>query len=54
MPAGPAPRTHSVKDIKEWEKRAGKKWASLSHAERWEANQEINDIIAEQQAVEAL
>jgi len=52
--AGPAPRTHSVKDIREWEKRTAKKWANLTHAERWEANQEINDIIAEQQVVAAL
>ena len=37
-------RTHSLKDIKEWEKRAGK-MATLSHAERWEANKEINDIL---------
>ena len=47
---GPAPRTHSVASIREWERRTGKKWAELSHPERWAANAEINDLIAQQQA----
>ena len=45
--SGPAPRTHSVADIRAWEKRTGKKWANLTHPERWAANEEINDMINE-------
>jgi hypothetical protein len=35
------PRRHSVRDVKQWEARTGKRYASLSMAERAKANDEI-------------
>ena len=35
------PRKHSVRDVKAWEKRNGKKWGDLTHRERAQANEEI-------------
>jgi hypothetical protein len=40
------PRTQSVAAMREWEKRSGRKYLSLSHTERWEANQQINEWAA--------
>lgn len=35
------PRRHSVRDVKRWEAKTGKRYASLSMSERAKANAEI-------------
>ena len=40
------PRTQSVAAMREWERRTGRTYASLTHPERWAANNEINEWTA--------
>ena len=41
------PRKHSMRDVRWWEAKNGKKWAELSRRARVEANAEITAMVAE-------
>ena len=45
------PMKHSMKDVRAWEKKAGKKWYSLGPSERELANAEISKFIKERNGI---